>query len=456
MLWIKGGPGMGKTMLLCGLINEVEPSTRLSDRNADTLLSYFFCQATDVRFNNGTAVLRNLIHLLIIQRPSLIWRLREKYDLIGRALFEKSDPWDDRLAGIFIDILRDLSGTTTYLVIDALDECIDMYRLVGFILGFNDPDYSHVKWIVSSRETHIINQFMRSNDFETGLSIELNNTASVSDAVNIYIDRRVAEIESLQDNDALQERIRHTLRHKTDGTFLWVSLVIQQLQTVKSGDIETVINAVPTDLNEIYAKMIEQIHKQYERKYCLLLLSAAALAYRPLHLLEVAVVSGLSLINAERVEELVKMCGSFLTIRGDHVFIIHRSAKDYINQDNISLQLPGVAKRHVDMIKHSFSAIARLKKNIYNIEFGLRPKYLDTQTRHSDTLAPVRYSCIFWADHLCQNGSDPECKRTLTDDGVVFRFLKTHFLRWLESLSLLRSLSAGVKSIRELLQVVCY
>ncbi|KAJ4859826.1 WD domain, g-beta repeat domain-containing protein [Trichoderma breve] len=384
MLWIKGGPGTGKTMLLCGIINEIEPSTRLSDQNADTLLSYFFCQATDVRFNNGTAMLRNLIYLLIVQQPSLARRIRE------------------------------------------------------------------------SRETHIIDRFLRSDDFEMGLSIELNNSASVFDAVGTYIDEKVSELKSLQDNEALQEQIRHTLRQKTDGTFLWVSLVIQQLQAVGSGDVEAVISAVPTDLQGIYAQMLEQIHKQHERKYCLLVLTTATLAYRPLHLLELAVVSGLPPINTERVEEFVKMCGSFLTLRDDHVYMIHVSAKNYLYQNYSSLQLAGVAQRHVDIARYSFSAIAMLEKNIYSIDFGFRPENLDTQPVHPDPLTAVRYSCIFWADHLYQNNNDKECKEALTDDGVVLPFLKAHFLRWLECLSLSRSLSAGVKSIRELQQVVSH
>ena len=42
LLWIKGDPGKGKTMLLCGIVNELKKS--MANTN---LLSYFFCQATD-------------------------------------------------------------------------------------------------------------------------------------------------------------------------------------------------------------------------------------------------------------------------------------------------------------------------------------------------------------------------------------------------------------------------
>jgi len=62
LLWIKGDPGKGKTMLLCGIINELEKS--ITDTRT---LSFFFCQAADARINSATAVLRGLIYLLIKQ-----------------------------------------------------------------------------------------------------------------------------------------------------------------------------------------------------------------------------------------------------------------------------------------------------------------------------------------------------------------------------------------------------
>jgi hypothetical protein len=64
-------------MLLCGIIDELRPLTKLTDAKACTLLSFLFCQATDLRINNATAVLRGLIYLLVKQQPSLISHTQE-------------------------------------------------------------------------------------------------------------------------------------------------------------------------------------------------------------------------------------------------------------------------------------------------------------------------------------------------------------------------------------------
>jgi hypothetical protein len=145
LLWIRGDPGKGKTMLLCGIIDELHT---LQDAAA-TMLSFFFCQAADARINNAISVLRGLIYLLVKQRPALVSHIREKYDDTGKPLFDGLNAWT-ALSDILINILSDLAIGTTYLIIDALDECIgDLPQLLDLIV--RTAVSARVKWIVSSR-----------------------------------------------------------------------------------------------------------------------------------------------------------------------------------------------------------------------------------------------------------------------------------------------------------------
>jgi hypothetical protein len=41
VLWVKGDPGKGKTMLLCGIIDDLRPTTKLEVSQAKDLLSFF-------------------------------------------------------------------------------------------------------------------------------------------------------------------------------------------------------------------------------------------------------------------------------------------------------------------------------------------------------------------------------------------------------------------------------
>src|ERR1700761_2593509 len=57
LLWIKGEPGKGKTMLMIALARELVKSPH---QNPSTV-TFFFCQNTDPRLNSAASILRGLI-----------------------------------------------------------------------------------------------------------------------------------------------------------------------------------------------------------------------------------------------------------------------------------------------------------------------------------------------------------------------------------------------------------
>ena len=73
LLWIKGDPGKGKTMMMIGLIDELKKELRT--KSGLHALSYFFCQSTDNRLNNAVSVLRGIIYLLAVEHQTLIHHL---------------------------------------------------------------------------------------------------------------------------------------------------------------------------------------------------------------------------------------------------------------------------------------------------------------------------------------------------------------------------------------------
>ena len=134
-----------------------------------------------------------------------------------------------------------------------------------------------------------------------------------------------------------------------------------------------------------------------------------------------------------------------------HVYFIHQSAKDYLTINASAIIFPAGHERiHYDMSSRSLDALSKaLRRNIYSLQDpGSMMK--DVPEPDPDPLASIRYSCVFWVDHLCS----PDWKKNLSDDGAIFAFLKEHFLHWLESLSLIYKLSDGVLSIKKLLHKV--
>ena len=223
-LRVKGDPGKVKTMLLCGITDELRNSTPRS-----TLLSYFFCQTTDSRINSATAVLRGLLYMLVHQQPSLMSHVRRKYDHAGKSLFEDANTWI-ALTEIFANVLRDTSLSTTYLIIDALDECVtDRPKLLSFIAKQSSAS-SCVKRIVSSRYWPVIEEQLETAEHKTTLTLE-PNAESVAAAVKIFIQQKVCQLArekryTPENRDAV---LQHLMFNAND-TFLWVALVCQDPQ----------------------------------------------------------------------------------------------------------------------------------------------------------------------------------------------------------------------------------
>lgn len=460
ILWIKGDPGKGKTMLLCGIIDELMPTTKLAkpiDPTTNTiLLSYFFCQGTDARINNATAVLRGLIYLLIVQEPSLMSHVQTKYKHAGKDLFSDANAWE-ALSEMFMAILQDSQAKEVILVIDALDECeTDLPRLLDTIVRQFAP--LHVKCIISSRNILGIQQRLESYIPQGVLSLELKGNAScVSEAVDAYIKHSISRLTSIQDNHGVQEDLRKLIQQKANGTFLWVSLVIKELEEAQSWEITEIVADMPMDLTALYKRMMNQIHrlKKRNKSLCKNLLSAIFTAYYPLSLAEVGVLAGLPdqiSKDLESIAKLVTMCGSFLTLNQDKVYFIHQSAKNFLTTEILSMD---VVQRHANIFKRSIAAISKLPKNIYSLtDYGPRPK--DAQPPNPNPLASMRYSCFYWANHLCDT-----CSANTKDEAQAIisetlePFLNNYLLRWIESLSLLGGLLEGLRSIRKLLHEVC-
>jgi hypothetical protein len=253
LLWVKGDPGKGKTMLLCGIIDELSSSIP-----ATALLSYFFCQATDSRINSATAVLRGLLYMLLDQQPSLTSHVCEKHDHAGTTLFEDANAWI-ALTEIFVAVLRDPSLSTTYLIIDALDECItNMPKLLAFIANQSSTDHA-VKWIVSSRNWPDIETQLERTGHKARLSLELN-AKSVTAAVNVFIQKKVDQLaqEKLY-NAELQHAVLQHLKLNANNTFLWVALVCQDLKTTAKRNVLKKLDSFPPGLDELYERMMQQI-----------------------------------------------------------------------------------------------------------------------------------------------------------------------------------------------------
>jgi hypothetical protein len=454
LLWVKGDPGKGKTMLLCGIIDELHSSLPRAG-----LLSYFFCQATDSRINSATAVLRGLLYMLMNQQPSLVSHVRKKHDHAGKSLFEDANAWV-ALTEIFVDVLRDPNLSTTYLIIDALDECVtDLPKLLGFIAK-QSLTSNCVKWVVSSRNWPDIEAQLEPAGHKVRLSLELN-AKSVAAAVAVFIQQKVDYLaqEKKYKADIRQAVFQHLTLNASD-TFLWVALVCQELERTEKWNVLRKLALFPPGLDSLYERMMDQISHSDNAEICLQVLASTSVLYRPVTIPELIVLAEQLadfIDDIESVRKIVSFCGSFLTLREDTVYFVHQSAKDFLFAKGLDKVFPhGTGDAHRVIFLKSLAILTRtLHRDMYRLK-ALGSPVENVKPPDTDPLAVSRYPCVYWVDHL----HDSKLKSSANSVGdlqtisVIDEFLRKKFLYWLEGLSLCKSMPKGILSMAKLQSLV--
>lgn len=444
LLWIKGDPGKGKTMLLCGIIDELKKETSL-------VVSYFFCQATEDHARNATSVIRGLIWLLCTTHPSLTSYVRKRYDVEGRKLFDDSCAWVS-LERIFSAMLQDSYLQDAIFIVDALDECSDSDRVELIELFVKLSGSSRAKWIVSSRNWPTIEEQLRDAE-KIRVHLELNRD-SISHAVKIFIHDKVEQLAGVKKYDVnVKQAVLDRLLFKANDTFLWVALVCKELARpqVKSRHTLSKLDSVPAGLDELYERMLGQILKSEDADICTQILATSCIAYRPVSVDELrALVLETQELSREELEEVIGECGSFLTIQDGVVYFVHQSAQDFLmNKGCVEIFPSGITEHNLVVFRRSLDALRSLERDMYRLR---APGVLiDEITQpEPDPLSHLCYSSLYWVDHLGQtknNISWSDCRE-------IEGFMKEKFLYWLEALSLQRKTPEGAGAIGKLRDIM--
>ena len=470
LLWIKGDPGKGKTMMMMGVIAELSSGDRqkrsmkrmsrflakIKPSPVPCLLAYFFCQSTRPELNNAVSVLRGLIYMLVTQREELAQYVQKRYKALGRQLFEGSEAIY-ALREILSDILNDSTLPTTYLLVDALDECTSgLADLLHLITDDSLAQWSKVKWLVTSRNVSEIERYLQPDSSSMKIGLELNES-HVTKAVAAFVNFKVQRLASINRYDSeTQTEMQQQLHKKAEGTFLWVSLVCKELERVERYRMREVLRELPPKLDPLYDRMMAHILEQKDTRtvvYCKHVLLSITLAFRPLRLEELTAVAGLpsdQFDNVQEVVDLIRRCGSFLAIREDIVSFIHLSAKDYFITGNAWQVFEGaLVDRQAWLTNNLLDAMySKLQRDICNLQKpGIRIQEAIKRIRESN-LSRIAYACEYWIDHL--QACAQEYSSILSNNGRIFDFIETHHLHWLESMSLLQKMPELMLALQKL------
>jgi hypothetical protein len=500
-------------MILCGIIDKLQQESKNGMSHGWKPI-YFFCQANDNQFNNATSLVRGLLESLFDEHR----KLRDKMNRTDISYHLDLNSFD-MLRNTLMKALEDPDLPGLYLIVDALDECQhelqDLKKLLQLIADVSNLSSVRIKVLVSSRPSEIIENELNPLQQKIVLSLE-SDQSSISESVQLYILHKVKELaDKKRYDEALRHVVQQHLESNAQGTFLWVALVCKALEGIDvlaRHTLQILEAKFPAGLENFYAKMMEDLNKSREdADVCKQILAIACVVYRPINWDEM--VSLLGQPDLQGAKSIIASCGSFLTMQKQKdtevISFVHQSAKEFLLENTIARRqiLPfDVDHQHYRIFSISLQNLSRtLERDMYKLKEPGFHKSLVSPPK-PDPLTEVRYSCVYWADHLLnlappgsQNLSAPEGKveiKPLTDvhaqsprwyidlirlifkslvtlafllynlvslslparefhesmknGGSVHEFLQDKYLYWLEALSLLSSIPEGVKAMERL------
>ncbi|KAH8660260.1 ankyrin repeat-containing domain protein [Xylariales sp. PMI_506] len=322
LLWIKGIPGSGKSVVAANLVSE------LTTTNPGTPVLYFFFRQIIQANHQPEALLRDWMDQVLDYSPPLQRQLKSYVDT-SRAIdsISMEDLWADlRMA------LRGLPGKV-HCVADALDEMDqgnDAFLQALAALGQWRP--ATVKVLITSRPVPSVEGSLRKTPC---LHIRLEEAL-----VDLDISRFV--LHSLSNSDIPQSEwntIKEAVPGRANGLFLYAKLAMEAFLE-PGADAKTVISQLPADLNVLYTDLLREHAKRSGVAPSIqrLILQSVTHATRPLRLLELAEmlrgidVPGEPARDLKGTKDLVRAaCGPLLEILADEtVSVVHHSFTEYL------------------------------------------------------------------------------------------------------------------------------
>lgn len=214
LLWLRGKPGVGKSVLM----KEAARSTFANRDREQIFVATFFFNARGTQLERTpTGLFRSLLCQLLPHFPEKLRKLQETF---GREFIEKV-PDGKILWDVFRTFLSDGNDGKILIFIDALDECEqDSIRPLAYF------------WydIANAAPSNCLSVCISCRHFpsiSTALALHITLEDLNHSDIKLYVDNRL-NMTSIPYNDN-RARLRGEILSKSAGVFLWVVLVLDDI-----------------------------------------------------------------------------------------------------------------------------------------------------------------------------------------------------------------------------------
>ncbi|KAK7953262.1 hypothetical protein PG988_013956 [Apiospora saccharicola] len=408
LLWAHTYPGNGKSTLCAFTVD------RLLEQDA-VCVYYFFKFDQREKVSVGS-MLRSLALQMALALPTIRHELAKLVrSNINFLRADTASLWKS----LFLSTIANLRiERDIFWVIEGLDESESSRKVVELLSEIGNFT-TNISVLVFSRPHPTISQAIlraRKRIDITDVDIS-NNQGDVRLAV-------LEDIEYLPSDDGFKRETTEEITRRSQGNFLWASLVAGQVAHCHRQDqVRRILETTPDGMDNLYDRMllaVSNLESREDQSLARIFLSWAMYARTPLTVEELSEIYRRELASLIELKHTVyHVCGQFVVIdTNNKVTLVHQSAHEYLRKHS---ELPfslDSKQTHEDLLGKCLVTLCDkdLRRKLASIKI---PQFL-------------QYAATSWAFHLehCSNQSD----RIL--NGLVHFFNGTFVLSWIQYLAM--------------------
>ncbi|WAO94541.1 Hypothetical protein NCS54_01212900 [Fusarium falciforme] len=470
--WLNGMAGTGKSTIS-------RTVARSRSKQGDLGASFFFKRGETDRGNLAKFV-STLARQLAFNIPEVAPFIKKVTDsdaaIVDKAVreqFEKlvREPMSKAAA-------TPSTRSSVVIVVDALDECesdVDIKLLLELFSNARSMGPLRVRVLVTSRPELPVRLGFRSIDGTyQDLVLHKIPQSIIEHDISVFLRHEFAKIRK-NFNNLTEEELKlpmhwpgeTNLRKLTMAAtplFIFAATLCRFINDSSLGNPDELLqrvlnltgNSHASKLDMTYSPVLEQqvINRSGRERHDViesfrLIVGTIVTLASPLSMRALALLLD---IHIDKVTTRLKMLHSVLEVPGtldSPVRLLHLSFRDYlVNPENKETLEFWVNEKlaHRNLAKHCLHVMhGALRENVCGLSFpGMRQSAVDALQLEKYIPPQLQYACLYWVHH--QTKIDFESN----DSHEIYDFLTTHFLHWLEALSLMGRVREGLDSLRSL------
>ncbi|KAJ5538681.1 hypothetical protein N7494_008160 [Penicillium frequentans] len=472
VLWVSAGPGRGKSVFSRSLIDEKHLDINtITITSANVLTSppsvvahFFFKEGAGGDMDGAQALCAILWQIFwspsTLESTTLIKHALPRYKAKGDSLVTNFP----ELWRILVACAADPDVGEIICVMDALDECEkeSAHQIIETLHDFYSSDQalwgSKLKFLITSRPLqNLQDRFDGLSTTENYLQLDgESKSEQIRHEIDLVIDEKVGSItKGFTESD--RGKIKNRLKGMQSRTYLWLHLIFKiihndRMAYSRFSDLEILLNDVPTEVSQVYERMLNRSKNKSRLKTLLELVLASR---RPLTLDEANVAFTLAVQDQEeqafRSHEdlmaarwpsdqfqgyIMDLCGLLISVNERKLSFIHQTAREFLTTTSKQEKKEGLWKGASSSL-HSHGTISRqcmqyLKlpdvNNTTEEDWSLNDDNKPDDIR--DQKYPfLAYSAKYWALHFINQEASLADQYT-KDACNLCDVTKPHFKTW--------------------------